>query len=115
MSQNVENDPGPVPPPTESEGATARRIRVVAALHSVAQWITDNPQVPTPVSVALWAAPAEGPDADRLAELDRFAEATGADRYGLAEIHEYAKYHLGTPAHHGAEITYTLATTRKDK
>jgi hypothetical protein len=112
------HDPGPVPPPSTSEVELATRIRVIAAIHALAAWLTDNPDVPLPHSIDVRANAGPGwrsPDAERLDRLDRFAELHGAERYTIEEVYEYAKLHLGRPDTHGAELTYTMSTTRKDK
>jgi hypothetical protein len=88
--------------------ATAQRIRVIAALHGAAQWLTDNPDIPTPNDISIWSNP---PAAGDVAAVDAFAELHGAERYTL-QNHEYAKVRIGTQR--DADVTYTLAITRKD-
>lgn len=118
MSQ-IENDPGPVPPPTEQDRLIANRLRVIAALYAMVRWLTEHPDAPTPHTITMIARPPQGvpyssPDGPRVAALDRFAETHAADRYAI-EQHEYAKVRLGEQDSHGAEITYTVSTTRTDQ
>jgi hypothetical protein len=114
-----ENDPGPVPPMTDHDHAVLLRVRVIAAIHAMAQWLLDHPDAPTPVSIRMIARAGEihnTTDAERVAVLDEFHSMhPDSDRYTLPGNgrcqHEYAKVHLGGQESHGAELTYTVSTT----
>lgn len=115
------SDPGPVPPATESDRQLADRIRGIAAIHALAQWLTDHPDAPMPhtIDVRVSAGTIWTPDAARMDTLERFAEVHGAHRYALPSDdgkrrHEYAKLILATTPHHGLDINYTLSTTLTD-
>lgn len=112
-----DTDPGPVPPPTEQDRQLARRIRAIAAIHSLAAWFTDNPDAPLPWLIEVEAEPLEdraAPDDARLNAMDRFAELHSASRSARGP-HHFAEIPLATEKHHGVEIRYVMSTTVKGR
>jgi hypothetical protein len=101
-------------PPQYDEHATDR-VAMIAWLHSMARWLADNPDIPTPYELKLIAS--AGPndrtsDGYRLAIIDRFAEAYDADRFGLGDgaCHQYAQLQPKT-ARDRVHVSYTVSTT----
>lgn len=96
---------------TAADRLQAQRLRVIAAIHALAQFLTDFPDVPTPYKIEAWswADPRNGSDFERLAALDKLAD----DHEGIRDLigkHEYTHLNLGTAASHGADLRYTLHT-----
>ena len=54
------------------------RYRLVAGLRELAEFLSQNPQVPAPRSTDLLVFPPNGSDAEMLAEIDAIAEDIGA-------------------------------------
>ncbi len=108
-------DPGPVPPPTASDREVANRVRAIAAIHALAQWLTDNPDAPIPWSIEVNADPRTAPaavDQERIDALDAFADAHGAERTKHGP-HHFALLKLARIPTHGVEINYIMTTTQQ--
>jgi hypothetical protein len=93
----------------------AQRLHTIAAIHALAQWFTDHPDVPLPWSIEVNADPAAAPDApddERLAAMDRFAVLHNAQRHSHGP-HHFADVKLAEAKTHGTAITYVMATTIK--
>jgi len=115
MTDRVDFDPGPVPPPTERDRLIAQRVRAIAAMHAAATWFTEHPDAPLPYKVTLNADAAPDyltPEPERIARLEQFAEKHDASRHAIKH-HEYADVQLAETRSHGIEVVYTVWTSRK--
>jgi hypothetical protein len=58
-------------------GKDEMRVRLIAGLRELAEFLDHNPEVPTPWGADLIVFPANGSDADMFAEIDAIAEQIG--------------------------------------
>jgi hypothetical protein len=56
-----------------------QRVRLVAGLRNLADFLDQNPDVPAPWQADLLVFPPEASDAEMFAEIDAIAELIGAD------------------------------------
>lgn len=99
---------------TELPGRTPGRAARIAAIHMLADWLADHPDVPVPDIMAtytIWDT-AEPNQATRYRDIELLAERLGAREYGTkyGDKSPQFDYVVADPAVHGIEIIYRGST-----
>jgi|GraSoi2013_115cm_1033766.scaffolds.fasta_scaffold49820_2 hypothetical protein len=80
-----------------------QRVRLVAGLRDLADFLDQNPDVPAPWEADLLVFPPEASDAEMFAEIDSIAELIGSDASDNGSPHgHYSAVRSFGPVHYRA-------------
>ena len=81
----------------------AVRVRLIAGLRDLADFLDQNPGVPVPWGTDVLVFPAEASDAEMFAEIDSIAELIGSDASGSGSPNgHYSAVRSFGPVHYRA-------------
>jgi hypothetical protein len=84
-------------------GNDEERVRMIAGLRDLANYLDQNPEVPVPWRADVLVFPTEGSDAEMFAEIDAIAELIGAAASDVDSPHgHYSAVRDFGPVHYRA-------------
>jgi hypothetical protein len=92
----------------ELPAARPGRAAVIAAIHAMAEWLADHPEVPAPQSISLTHSTDQGVEVDegiRMAAVIDWARANDAKLYESRDA-VHAQLVIMTEIVHGVRIVY---------
>jgi hypothetical protein len=92
----------------ELPAARPGRAAVIAAIHAMAEWLADHPEVPAPQSISLTHSTDQGVEVDegiRMAAVIDWARANDAKLYESTQA-VHAQLVIMTEIVHGVRIVY---------
>jgi hypothetical protein len=93
------------------------RVRLIAGLRHLAEFLDQNPQVPAPRYADLLVFPSWGTDAEMFAEVDVIAEQIGvtASQNGTPDGHYIASCYFGPVQYRAVAIPQAARNDRNEE
>jgi hypothetical protein len=101
-------EPNMTAPPAELPGAKPGRAAKIAAIHALADWLAEHPEIPAPDTVHCYShADRRGTEIDDLADLRKWADANGFAEPYRGTTTAGTSLTVAAAAAHGVFISYT--------